>query len=250
VRLELASGLTRLDYAEHGPTGAFIDGEEGWLPALAAEAELGRGRWHFTLGAGAASGEVAYEGRVESSSPALDGLPARTTTETVLLRADAAAGVRVGPRRRVALEAGVGWRFRDREIQPGSVVSRTGAVVPVTGLAEEYAWYEVRGGVRWTFLATARTEAELDLALFHTAAPSLGVDWLGHPVALELGARAGWRAGIVFRLDLARGAYATVRAAAERFEHGASAPDPRTGIHEPESATRTASVQAGVGVRL
>jgi hypothetical protein len=249
ARLEVGGGLSRLDYVEVDAAGAFIDGEEGWLPSLSAEAELGRDRWYVAARGGAAFGEVAYEGRVESSSPALDGLPARTTTETALLRAEAAAGVRVGPRRRVALEAGVGWRSWDRDIRATTVVSRTGAVVPVSGLFEEYAWYEVRGGARWTFLATDRAECDLELGLLHTVAPTLALDWFGQPVALELGPRGGWRAGLAARVALGPGAYATLRAAVEDLGHGASAPDARTGVHEPESTTRTVAVQAGVGFR-
>lgn len=80
-RAELRAGLLRFEYAEHDDRGAFLDGEHGWLPAVAGEVELRSGRLFARGSARLARGAVTYQ---SSATPAgrPGGSPSRAATRS------------------------------------------------------------------------------------------------------------------------------------------------------------------------
>lgn len=250
VRVELLAGGMHLDYVERGPTGVFLDGERGWLPALSGTVEVRGARAFLRAAASTSRGGVAYDGRVQSSNAALDGLPARSTSGARFLQGELQLGGWVDRGRALALYAGGGGRRWDRDIHGTTVVSRTGTPVLVSGLSEEYRWLELHAGVRWTLAPTRRTELELDVAAVRTVAPEMSVAWGGTEVALELGERTGWRAAVAYRRTLGARTFVSVVGSAEQYRFGASGVDARTRLLEPASETRSLGLRAGAGARF
>jgi hypothetical protein len=164
-------------------------------------------------------------------------------------------GLFVDGRRRVALLAGLGGRRWERDLHSTPVVSRTGALVRVSGLREVYSWVELQAGIRWTILATQQIEWVLEGCAIRTIHPTME-PYLGARPTLDLGARFGARGGTTFRLAISRELFVSVGLEAETYSFGASGvalldpADPTSGVVEPDSSTRTIALQAGVGGRF
>ncbi len=250
ISVEVGPTVVHFDYAEYYRTGATIDRERGWVPGVALRAELASGRL-FAIAAGSlASGSVTYDGRTQSSNPANDELPVETRTATGFASAEARAGGWLDERHRVALYGGGASRYWERDIHGTTVTSRSGATIPVSGLYEEYSWWELQAGVRWAFLEAPGIHLELDARVFHALRPRLAVDWNGERVELSLGARPGLRLALASRIDLGGRWFLAVEADAARFELGESAVDPASMIMEPRSRTTNARVEARLGARF
>jgi len=249
-RAQISLGAQRIDYEERTPRGTFLDGETGGLPTIAAAVEMRRGRAFVRAAARLTRGALDYHGRVLSSDGSVDGLLARSTSDARFLADELQAGAFLDAQHRVLLMGGVGARRWDRNIHSTEVVSRTGVLVPVSGLSEVYSWYELQAGARWTVLARGPSEWELELAVVRTADPRLALDRFGKELRLHLGARTGLRGGMTFRRDLPSGAFLSIAWHAESYAFDASAVDPTSGVLEPDSTTWTVSLEAGAGVRF
>ncbi|HSN16496.1 MAG TPA: hypothetical protein VLT61_17820 [Anaeromyxobacteraceae bacterium] len=248
--VELGAGAVHFDYAEHGRNGAFLDGEEGWVPGLELRSELARGRLFLVASGRLAKGNVTYEGRTQSSAPANDDLPIATTTRADFARVELQGGGWLGAGRRVGLYAGAAARRWRRDIRPTTVVSRAGATIQVSGLEEVYAWGELQAGLRLAAVEHGRLRLELDGRLLQVVLPRLAVDWAGERVGLRLGALPGWRLGATLRVELASPWFAALEGSAEGYRFGASEVDPASGIMEPESATTDVELGARLGARF
>jgi hypothetical protein len=249
-RAQISLGLQRIDYEERAPRGTFLDGETGWLPTLAAAVEVRGGRAFFRAAARLTRGALDYDGRVQGGDGTVNGLAALSTSDARFVGAELQGGAFLDAQHRLLLMGGVATRRWDRDIHATEVVSRTGVLVPVSGLSEVYRWYELQAGVRWTVLARRASEWDLELALVRTADPRIAVDLFGREVRLRLGARTGFRVGTTFRRDLSRAAFLSVAWHADSYAFGASAVDLASGVLEPDSTTWTASLEAGAGVRF
>lgn len=258
---EARVGFVRFDYEEYDPrTGGFLDGETGLVPALALEGEL-RGAVAFGAVFGRAlvrlsGGTVDYDGQVQSADPALDRLPARTESDASFRQAELQGGLSLGEAgRRVALFVGLGGRSWHRDIQPTTVISRTGVPARISGLIEDYSWAELQLGGRLTLAARPGTTWELDARLVRTFGAEMAVDlspFVGVPqlLTLPLGSRTGWRLGGAFRHALGPSVLLALSAFAEAYGFGQSPVDPATGLLEPESDTFLLGVDVGLGVRF
>jgi hypothetical protein len=252
---EIRAGFLRLDYEERDAAGAFLDGETGFVPSLAAEAELRGDRVFGRAALRIARGTVDYDGHTQSATdPALDGLPIRTQSDASFLQGELQVGGFVDDRRRVALLGALGARRWGRDILGTTVLLPSGASVPVSGLSEVYRWFELQAGVRWTFLSRPGTTWDLDGRLVRTAGAEVSVNLAPFGTAstatLALGSRTGWRVGSALRHDVGAGLSLAVNGWAERYAFGASAVDPVHGILEPSSETLGIGLEAGLGGRF
>jgi len=248
--VEAGLALLAFDYAEHSLSGRTLDEERGWVPALALRAGLEAGPLFVALDGRFGRGDVRYDGQTQSANPALDALPVSTTTAATFAGVEAQAGGWLDPGRHVALLAGAAARWWDRDIQPTTVASRTGATVPVSGLHERYSWQELHAGLRAGADTGARSRLELEARFVHGLRPRIAVDWSGERVELDLGARPSWRFGLTWRFDLTAPWSLSVEGSAERFRFGESPADPVTRIREPESETTNAGLAVRVGRRF
>jgi hypothetical protein len=248
--LEAGAGPSRFDYAELSAQGRVIDAEAGWIPALRVGAGLGFDAWFVAATGDLAWGEVRYEGETQSSSPALDGLAIRSTTRARFARAELSGGRWLGSGRRWAAVAGAGGRRWDRAIQPTTVVSRTGAVSPVTGLDEVYRWGELFAGLRAGWEPLGWLRLELEARFVHGVLPRVEVDWGGERVVLPLGPRPGWRTTLRCDVDVGAGWAMVVAAEGEGHRFGASRLDPGSGLVEPASRTVGLALSARVARRF
>jgi hypothetical protein len=255
IRLELSAGALRLDYAEYAPDGVFLDGEQGWIPSVAAAFEI-RGRRGFFRGAGRlARGRVDYDGHVQSADPAVNGLPARSVSDAQFALVELQAGVNVDPWRRLALLAGLAARRWDREIRSTDVAVPGGGAVRVSGLDEVYTWYELQAGLRLLLVRAGPAELELEGAIVRTAGGTVKVD-LGREIVLDVGGRTGFRAGGSLRWAIGQDRALVLGGHWERYEFGQSPVvlvdpgDPTSGVLEPRSETVAIVLEAGLGFRF
>ena len=253
---EARVGLLRFDYEERDPlTNAFLDGEEGFVPAVTVAGELRLDRFFTRAMLRFAKGSVDYDGHVQSSDPNFDGLPLRTTTDASFLQGELEAGGFVDPGERVALFAAFGARRWGRDIQGALATGRNGAQASIAGLSETYTWYELQAGVRWTFLSLPRTSWDVEARLVRTFGANISVDLspFGGPSSLDmgLGSRTGWRVGSTLRQDLGRGALFLVATLwAEGYAFGRSDVNTTFGILEPDSSTVNAALELGLGAHF
>ncbi len=249
-RAQISIGAQRIDYEERTPRGTFLDGETGWLPTLAAGIEMRLGRAFFRAATRLTRGALDYDGRVQAGDGTVNGLPARSTSDARFIGAELQAGGFLDAQHRLLLMGGLGARRWDRDIHSTEVISRTGVLVPVSGLSEVYSWYELQVGLRGTVLARGASNWDLELAVVRTADPRIALDLFGKEVRLRLGARTGFRVGTIFRRDLSPGTFLSLAWHADSYAFGASDFDVASGVFEPDSTTWTVSLEAGAGVRF
>jgi hypothetical protein len=247
-RVDLRAGVVSFDYAETYQ-GRLLDHEQGFLPAIDAEAEV-RWRWAFgRLALRLAGGSLDYGGEAQSSSPAVDGVWYHTTSDATQLEGRVELGGHVDARGRVALFLGVGARSWRRTIHDGMAVGRDGISYLIQGYAETYHWGELEAGARYVLLDRREDVWDVDARLVQTFSPGLDVDFLGSPISLALGARLGWRAATTFRHALAPQAFGVATLWGEGYGFGASAVDPVHNVLEPDSRTYRFGLEVGVGLQ-
>lgn len=261
-RAELRAGLLRFEYSEHDDRGAFLDGEHGWLPAVAGEVEVRSGGLFARGSARLAQGSVTYHGQTQSPDPTLDALPLRSDTETTFVGGELEGGLVVDPVHHLALLVAVGARRWTRDIRSSSVIARDGTPATVVGLSEIYSWYELEAGARWAFLSRPRTTWDLEARVVRTAAAEVsvdlaqifGVDGTAH---LALGSRTGWRLASTLRQDLDPAIFLVATLYAEGYGFGESrisvvrdAGGVARGISEPRSDSVVGGLELGIGGRF
>lgn len=254
-QLEVRVGLMRFDYEERDPlTNAFLDGEEGFVPALTVEGDLRVERFFGRAMVRLAKGSVDYDGHVQSSSANFDGLPLRTTTDASFLQGELQLGGFVDERERVALFVALGARRWGRDIQGATATGRDGSPAAIAGLTETYTWYELQLGTRWTFLELPSTSWDVEWRLVRTAAAEISIDLspFGGPssVTLGLGSRTGWRLGSTVRHDVSGNLFLAATLWAEGYSFGQSDLNTTYGILEPDSSTVNAGLEVGFGGRF
>jgi hypothetical protein len=251
VRGELSAGFMHFDYEENA-NGVFLDGETGFVPSVRGALEVRRSVLFMRFSARLAGGDVDYDGHVQGD-PVVDGLPIQSTSDARFLQGEAQVGGFVDHARRVVVFGALGWRRWDRDINGTTVVGRDGLTYAVSGLSETYSWYELQGGIRWTFLATPRTEWDVDARVVRVTSPEISID-LGQELTLDLEPTVGFRGGASFRYLLAHDRFLSVAVEAESYAFGRSdlVEIPGTGIFilEPDSDTQNVSLLVGFGGRF
>jgi hypothetical protein len=244
---ELAFAVDHLAY-EETEGGRVLDREAGAVPSLAVALAAEGFAWHARLRAVVAGADVAYSGRTRSANPALDALPVSTASGARLAGLDVQAGVFGDPGRRLALYAGAAWWTWNRAIAGTSVTSRTGEVVPVSGLDERYAWLELQGGVRVVVLRTGPVDWLADVRVLQVVGGQVSVDVGGERVTLHLGSRPGARLAAAVRWAASPRWSVRAEGSWTTYGFGASEVDGATLLSEPESRTSRAGVEAGVAL--
>ncbi len=250
VSVEAGPAISGWDYAEYGPTGVQLDRERGFVPGAAAAAQLDRPRWFARCEGRASDGTLRYRGRTQSANAVFDGLPVTSTSDARFLSVEARAGARLGDGGRLAAYGGAAWRGWRRSIRPTTVTSAGGVEAPVAGLRERYGWAELHAGARWSAVRTASLELAVDARLLATVLGEVAVDRPAGAVSLGLAPRPGARVAAEWREAIAGPWYLAVDAHAAIWAFGASAVDVRSGLHEPDSVTRTFGLEARVGARF
>lgn len=250
ILVEVGGRATSFDYAEYGVNGAFLDGESGILPGVHGAVEARAGPVALRASTSVAGAELGYAGHVQSSSVQLNGLAVGSTSGAHLVAAGVEVAVDVPYGRGVALLAGAERRRWDRSIHATTVVSRTGATVPVGGLAETYRWDALAVGVRVPLLSRGALGWDAEGRIVRTWAPSMTLERPAGDVKLRLGERTGWALGTALRIDVGPVAALRLGFSLERHAFGESDVDRTAGVWEPESTTRTATLEVGLGARF
>lgn len=248
LAVEAGASVRSWEYAEYGPTGVRLDREHGAIPGASAALRVERGPWLGGLSVAGGAGALRYDGRTQSANVAFDGLPISTWSDARLVSAEALAGgwIRGGP---IAAYGAVAWRAWWRDIRPTTVTSAAGATAQVSGLSERYRWVELAAGARWAAVRARGLEVDLDARALATVLGEVTVETGSAPV-LSLAPRPGGRLAVLARQALGARWYLAAEAWGGVRAFGASAVDVRSGMHEPDSVTWTAGVEARVGFRL
>ena len=244
IELELSTGLQHFGYQEFDDGGDSINQENGWIPGL--QVGFSEALRLLTL-----SGSVSYfAGRVDYEGETQRAQPFSSDTDQKYIRASIGVARRVSTAGMPGFDvfADLGIRVWDRNIRGDDRVS---------GLLEEYQWWEAALGVGMPFKTSLRREWRLESALLYILDPRLTVVLpefddptleLGEGLGLRIQAQHRWwtESGIGFRLT----------AFAEGWNFGRSNDQPlvRNGVtqgmvHEPRSESRHWGISFSVSRR-
>lgn len=233
-----APAALHFKYVEYSNSGQQLDKETGVLPGVVFAARVkGQGGINMQGGISFYDGRVSYDGRTQL------GAPHQTKTDETLTRMHLVLGRTVAnqyyPFEFFLRLEHVTW---DRDIQSTNSVS---------GLYEQYRWYEVGAGIRQWLFTHHNDDVYLTFDVFRVNNPAMTVDltFNGYGVHnLYLGNKSGVRAALDWQVSSNTQLNYSIAAFYEQFGFGASDSLSVGGaggavIREPRSETRQVGVQ-------
>lgn len=238
----IVSGISALDFGykefDDG-SNATLNREDGGIPGLVLGVHESRGPWFGDLRVSVHVGEVRYDGQTQA------GTPAKTDTETLIVDLAYRFGYGFGARPQPIFSpyAGFGYRWWERDIQPGRDMNGE----PVLGLEETYRWVYLLLGFEANLYRSPLSELGIDLRLTRPLNPRVDLEaFAGYEsTTFDLGERTGGRAELYWRYRYARDVAWVLAPYYERWDIGRS---PDTVLHssgvpaalafEPRSETR------------
>lgn len=232
----LGFSLLDFDYEEFTGNDATANREEGLLPGVTAGASVTRGRWFAATGISAWSGNVHYDGPVE------------TNTDEEIVDWNMLAGREIYRKGRsdIGVFAGFGYRNWERDINSTDTAS---------GLLETYDWWYGMLGVRGAYHFNPATQLRVDACLTRTVNPEIEVQFEANydDVKLDLGEKTGSRVMLTLDHRLGDGMKAWISPWFEYWELGRSSTQDLTSngvvtasVYEPRSETKNFGVNIGV----
>jgi hypothetical protein len=234
-KLTIAPGIMNFDYVETDPDGQFLDGEYGNIPGVDIAWEV-KTRESFSLGFEFAlySGEVDYDGHINSIDPAYDRLPLQSKTDQSV---SSLAGVLRHPfsnNPNLAFYGKLMLKRWERDIQSTLVSGIDNNGNPfqnlyVSGLFEVYEWKQFNFGLSYQLRMSQVSYLEFSGGFFRTLDPTMEVESL----RFKLGEAWGYEGGLAWKYAIDQHHNLGVGGRYTYWEFGRS--DVIFGFYEPDS---------------
>lgn len=232
----LGLSLLSFNYEEFYDDGSTANVEEGLIPGITSGLTMSQDRWFALTSISAWSGDVDYQG------------PVNTNTAEKIIDWSILAGRKIYLREKseIGLFAGFGYHNWERDIQSTPIT---------TGLFETYDWWYVMAGVRGGYHLSPSTQFRVDACFTRTLNPRIKVEFETNfdDVTLELSEKTGNR--LIMTLDhrFNNTMRAWISSWYETWELGRSSTQDLTSsglatatIFEPRSETENFGVNMGV----
>lgn len=234
--VSLGAALGYMDYRESAASGGRLNRETGLLPGIAGQIGYQTGRWRYQLSANYFAADVDYRGRTNT------GRTVDSQTDTAIWEVGAQLAHQLtADAMGLSLQAGLGWRRWERNIQ---------SVPTALGIDETYDWPHLHvgvsgqwplasGGLQWTLRVQQPIDSRLEARFLNDL----------DRAKLEPEARLGARAALAWQHNLSGGRALVLQAWYDYWEFAASEPEvltqggiPVGTVQEPASKTRFVGV--------
>ena len=234
-KLIIAPGMMNFDYVETDIDGTFLDGENGNIPGIYIGLDV---QTHKFLTVGLAfehfSGEVDYDGHIQSNDPRYDGLPLQSKTNQNITAITGSLRTLLDNDSPLAFYGTFTIKRWERDIQSTYVsgIDNSGNPfqnLPVSGLFEVYEWWQLTFGFAYKISISPKSYLDVNGGILTTINPTMEVEGL----SFDLREKPGYEAGISWIYDLMKQHSLGLRGEYTYWEFGRS--NVISGFVEPDS---------------
>ncbi|WP_455209418.1 hypothetical protein [Kaarinaea lacus] len=238
----IAPGFMNFDYVETGPDGKFLDGEKGNIPGVLIGLELDTsGSMSFGFQFEHYSGEVDYDGHIQSTDPAYDELPMQSKTDQSVTSFAGVLKHTLADNPNFAVYGMLILKRWERDIKPALVsgIDNFGNPfqnLPVSGLFEVYEWRQITIGMTYKMRVSDASYLEFNGGFLRTISPTMEVE----SFTLSLGEELGYTGGIAWKYKINQYHSLGISGNYTYWEFGRS--NVVFGIYEPDSESEMVNI--------
>ena len=237
-KLIIAPGMMNFDYVETDIDGTFLDGENGNIPGIYLGLDIQTSKL-LTVGLAFEhySGEVDYDGHIQSSDPAYNGLPLQSKTDQNIIAITGSLRRSFENNTPLAFYGTLTIKRWERDIQSTYVSGIDNFGNPfqnlfVSGLFEVYEWWQFTFGLAYKLSLSPKSYLDFNGGLLRTINPTMEVAGL----SFSLGESLGYEAGISWMYKIMKQHSLGLRGDYTYWEFGRS--NVNSGFVEPDSESK------------
>lgn len=246
--LTATRGAMKFDYTEKDTDGSFLDGEYGYIPGIGIDLQspLAPGQ-AVGFAVELYSGTVNYDGAIQvPGDPNLDGLPIQSDTqETVSVLTGYFNTLISSGSPDLRLYGKFSYKRWQRDINGRTISGIGNQGIPfqnlvVSGLSEEYNWWNLVLGLRSRINVFSASHITLNAGILRTLEATMKADFGPVTAKYNLQERWGYEAGVAWQTSFSKNARIGLAATYTYWEFGRS--NVVFGFLEPDSESKMAAL--------